>query len=275
MARDETPLDVASAQSGALAHDGVRNAAPHSSAGTAQDDVASTDTPGAQLASLDRLRHAERRAAIARLASIIGHLIGTPLNVIAGRAALIRTTPGADAAVENARRIEEQVDRLAQRIRRLLHYLTTPEPEPEPRSVEAIVDETILLYAPIAAHGGINLVRPADVPDALVEGTSTTVVLTSLVSLALRATSAQSGFRFAVRVESASAIFDLTVPGLGPPMTQIDCLDPPDEDLQFKAEHLQVLSVCHAIARRGGGDIKVMAGERGSTMIRFETPLLS
>src|SRR5688500_10143930 len=88
------------------------------------------DTPDRLLALLDELRQAERRAAISRVASVIGHLIGTPLNVIAGRAALIRANPSPEAALENAQRIEQQVERLALRIRRLIDYLTAPEPEP-------------------------------------------------------------------------------------------------------------------------------------------------
>src|SRR5262245_48836625 len=80
----------------------------------------------------ERLRHAERRAAAFRVASAIGHLIGTPLNVIAGRAALIRHAqdPGnlRDAATpaDHARRIEEQIERLTVEVRRLIDYLTPP-----------------------------------------------------------------------------------------------------------------------------------------------------
>ena len=62
----------------------------------------------ALLARLDTLRQAERRAASARMVSVAGHLIGTPLNVIAGRAALIRSNPAPEAVEENVRRIEEQ-----------------------------------------------------------------------------------------------------------------------------------------------------------------------
>ena len=72
------------------------------------------DTEAQQIADdrlvlLDRLRQAERLAVSSRVASVIGHLIGTPLNVIAGRAALIRANPSDESTIENARRIEEQV----------------------------------------------------------------------------------------------------------------------------------------------------------------------
>src|SRR6201999_3525977 len=135
-----------------------------------------------KLALFDHLRQTELRATSSRVASVIGHLIGTPLNVIAGRAALIRSNPTAEYAVENARRIEEQVERLAQRIRRLIEYLTAPEPAGEPRPVGDIVADAIALYGPIAVQRGVHLTPPPDpVPDVSVDGTSALVVLTSLL----------------------------------------------------------------------------------------------
>src|SRR5690606_7945465 len=169
-----------------------------------------------RLALLDELRQSERRAAISRVASVIGHLIGTPLNVIAGRAALIRANPSADSAAENARRIEEQVERLALRIRRLIDYLTGPEPKAEPRAADAVVADALSLYAPIAQERGVSIsVHPEEPPSATVEGTSALVVLTSLLSLALRI--APRGTCVELDVQAAASggvVFDLLVPGL-------------------------------------------------------------
>src|SRR6185312_4299117 len=100
----------------------------------ADDPSGAPDVIDGKLALFDHLRQTEIRATSARVASVIGHLIGTPLNVIAGRAALIRSNPSAEYSIENARRIEEQVERLAQRIRRLIEYLTAPEPAGDARS---------------------------------------------------------------------------------------------------------------------------------------------
>src|SRR3954470_12295030 len=95
----------------------------------------------ALLARLDNLREAERRAASARMISVAGHLVGTPLNVIAGRAALIRSNPSPEAIEENVRRIEEQVERLALRIRRLIDYFGLVEPPLPRRGVGDLLDE--------------------------------------------------------------------------------------------------------------------------------------
>src|SRR5258705_2052646 len=97
----------------------------------------------ALLARFDELRQAERRAVSARMVSVAGHLIGTPLNVIAGRAALIRTNLAPEAVEENVRRIEEQVERLAQRIRRLIDYFGLAEPGTELRPASDILEECL------------------------------------------------------------------------------------------------------------------------------------
>src|SRR5437868_6326116 len=109
------------------------------------------------LARLDDLRQAERRAASARMVSVAGHLVGTPLNVIAGRAALIRSNPAPEAVEENVRRIEEQVERLALRIRRLIDYFGMPDPSDLRRSVGEVLDECVALYRPIAEVAGVTL----------------------------------------------------------------------------------------------------------------------
>src|SRR3954447_3176280 len=99
------------------------------------------DTAALLLTRLDDLRRAERRAASARMVSVAGHLAGTPLNVIAGRAALIRADPSPAAVEENLRRIEEQVERMAQRMRRLIEYFGLNDPLSEHRAVSAVLAE--------------------------------------------------------------------------------------------------------------------------------------
>lgn len=225
-----------------------------------------------RLALLDELRQAERRAAISRVASVIGHLIGTPLNVIAGRAALIRANPVAESASENARRIEEQVERLAERIRRLIDYLTVPEPRPEPRPADVVVREAVALYGSIAAQRGVEVRVTSEVlPTASIEGTSALVVLTSLMSLALRV--ASRGDTVELRVEGTptnGVLFELRIPGLEPPRAKLDRLDPPDEEDGASAERLQLLSLCYVMARRQGGKLEVVPFETNRAAIRFE-----
>ena len=212
-----------------------------------------------RLALLDDLRQAERRAVSSRVASIIGHLIGTPLHVIGGRASLIRSSPTPESAVENAQRIEEQVERLARRIRALIEYLTAPEPDVQPRSVNTVIEDAVSLYEPIGAVRGVRVRLSGEPPpNVSIDGRSGLIVLTSLISLATRCASEGATISLVVeQKEPTSVTFELQVPGMKPPPGRIDRLEPPDQWNRDEAEQLQVFSVCFAIARRNGGRIEV------------------
>jgi two-component system, NtrC family, sensor kinase len=221
-----------------------------------------------RLSLLDELRQAERRAAISRVASVIGHLIGTPLNVIAGRAALIRANPSPEATLENAQRIEQQVERLALRIRRLIDYLTAPEPEPNPSLVSSVLEDALGLYRPVAAVHGVAIeLAQGELPNAKVDGTSAMIVLTSLLGLAARAVPRGSTLVLTAALQNGVVTFRLTVPGLTVPQARLDRLDPPEEADGMDAERLQVLSVCFAIARRHGGRVEFVNQEGGAAFI--------
>ena len=114
------------------------------------------------------------------VAAVIGHLIGTPLNVISGRAGLIRANPQSESVTDHAIRIEDQAHRLAQRIRHLIEYLTAPVPGPTPTPLATVVADSVSLYQPIAAHRAVEIrIDATSLPDVDVDSTSTLVTLTS------------------------------------------------------------------------------------------------
>lgn len=225
------------------------------------------------LARQDELRQAERRAASARVASVIGHLIGTPLNVIAGRAALIRTNQTPEAVGENVRRIEEQVERLAQRIRRLIEYLSVTDPPPEARRVAEVLNETVALYGPVASERGVVLSANANGAGQLsVDCQPTLLVLTTLLSLATRTTLAGGAILVSAKEHGAKLVlFELSLPGLEAPPSRVDRLEPPEQGTGYDSDAMQVLSICLGIARRNGGGLEVVPAESGKgVVIRFE-----
>jgi signal transduction histidine kinase len=77
----------------------------------------------AKLALEQRLGHTEKLATIGQLAAEIAHEVGTPLNVIAGRARSIqRKAKDPDAVEKNAVIIAEQTARITRIIQRLLDF---------------------------------------------------------------------------------------------------------------------------------------------------------
>jgi signal transduction histidine kinase len=77
----------------------------------------------ARLGLEDKLRQSEKLAAIGQLAAGIAHEVGTPLNVIGGRARTMEKKAADNAEVlKNAHIIAEQSERIAKIIQQLLDY---------------------------------------------------------------------------------------------------------------------------------------------------------
>jgi len=95
-----------------------------------------------------QVRHADKLAAIGQLASKLAHEIGTPLNVISGRARVLRREfPDGDARAENLEIIRSQVDRISRDISRFLTAARPPvmrrekiDPAPIVREMAAFVE---------------------------------------------------------------------------------------------------------------------------------------
>jgi hypothetical protein len=89
------------------------------------------------LALYDALSQRQLRHAGAEVAAALAHAVGTPLNVISGRAELIRHDPS--NALAQVARIEEQVKKLANGLRQVVDYLAVPEPVPPAKLAAAAV----------------------------------------------------------------------------------------------------------------------------------------
>ena len=226
-----------------------------------------------ELVLVDRIRRAERRALAAQIVSVVGHFIGTPLNVIAGRAALIRRDPNPASIDENVHRIEEQVERLAQRVRRLIEYLAAGESEIDVRTAGEVMADAVVLAAPIAAYRGVSLQAPADGLSDPVDSLYALAVLTSLLSLAANVAPIGSAVVFAAVSEPNCVRFRVVVPGMSPPETRIDRFEPPAERERNEPETLQVLTLCSALAQKSGGRVEVSADGSSKSIIAFSCPV--
>jgi signal transduction histidine kinase len=121
-----------------------------------------------RIAALEQLRHADRLVTVGRLAAGIAHELGTPLNVISGRAKMIasRELEG-DLALESAAIVVTQADRMAAIIRQLLDFARSRAPQRTPGDLVALAREAVALLAPLARKRGVELVlRSAESPCA-------------------------------------------------------------------------------------------------------------
>jgi signal transduction histidine kinase len=114
-----------------------------------------------------QLRHSATLAVAGRLASGVAHEIGTPLNIISGRAEFIlQSLPPGDSRHEELNVIVGQIDRITAMIRSLLDTVRPVKPEIRPVVLKELVDRLLLLLEYTARRHGVTLEvsLPGDLP---------------------------------------------------------------------------------------------------------------
>lgn len=144
-----------------------------------------------RLRALEQLRHADRLATVGKLASGLAHELGTPLNVVLGRAKMIRTRSDLpDDARRNAGIVEEQVERMSHILRQLLDFARSGERRRRPVDLAEVSRSVHTMLGPMADRRGAALVLELPEQSRAVSGDPAQLeqVLTNLVVNALQAT---------------------------------------------------------------------------------------
>ncbi len=112
----------------------------------------------ARIAALEQLRHVDRLQTVGRMASGIAHELGTPLNVVSGRADLIASGKlSADQVSESAQTIKGESDRMAVIIRQLLDFARHRTPNRIRVNLYEVAHQTKDLMSPLAHKGNVTL----------------------------------------------------------------------------------------------------------------------
>jgi len=143
-----------------------------------------------RLAAGEQLRHADRLTTVGKLASGVAHELGTPLNVVSGRAKMIvRGQAVGPAVAESAQTIVEQSERMTQIIKQLLGFARRRQPQQKQESLRAIAERTLALLRHMAEKAGITFASLDGVPDPVVQVDTSMIeqALTNLVVNAIQA----------------------------------------------------------------------------------------
>ncbi len=234
-----------------------------------------------QMALLDELRRAERQVAVSHIASMIAHSVGTPLNVIVGRAGLIRRhSNAADSVVSDAKCIEQKVEQLATKLRSIVEILSMPQLTSNGCEVDVILADVVNLYEPIARTRNVTLrlERPRNLIGT-VDRNQAFVVLTSLLSLAvhevesgttIECTVAWSELTDATQSGQRFISIGLNIPGCSfPDPRALERLETPSDTEPKSVNRMQVLGMCFALLRNVGGRLEVRSVSQGSNITLF------
>jgi len=144
-----------------------------------------------RLAASEQLRHADRLTTVGKLASGVAHELGTPLNVVSGRAKMIvRGQVSGPALVESAQAIADQAERMTGIIKQLLGFARRREPQRRKESLRGVVERTLTLLRPMAEKSGVAF-KPshgepepfADIDVSLIEQALTNLVVNAIQAM--------------------------------------------------------------------------------------------
>jgi signal transduction histidine kinase len=121
-----------------------------------------------RLKTLDQLRHTERLSSFGLISAGIAHELGTPLNVVDGRAKMIISEELSDKEVRDcASIIKSQAERMTLIIRQLLDFTRRPRQHVAPEDIALLVKQVFQLLYPMAGkqhvHFSLKKTEDADV----------------------------------------------------------------------------------------------------------------
>lgn len=165
----------------------------------------------ARIAALRQLRHADRLQTVGRLAAGIAHEMGTPLNVVAGRAGLIASGKLSPEDVrQSATTIKSEADRIAVIIKQLLDFARRNTLQCQAADLRPVISRTVGLLRPLAESNQVEL-RMTDQPQPVIcsidEG-QFQQVLTNLIMNAIQSIPAQGAVTVSWGIREASAAED-------------------------------------------------------------------
>ncbi|MEZ6187152.1 MAG: HAMP domain-containing sensor histidine kinase [Planctomycetota bacterium] len=119
-----------------------------------------------------QLRHAERLATVGKLASGLAHELGTPLNVVVGRALEVEEDPECPTSSREAARIVvAQAERMSTIIRQLLDYARRGAPSDTRVELGEALQEVVFLLRTLARQQGVEVaLELPEAPRWLVRG---------------------------------------------------------------------------------------------------------
>jgi signal transduction histidine kinase len=240
---------------------------------TQQDQI--EEEAVARLAAMQQLRHADRLKTVGRLAAGIAHELGTPLNVVSGRAGLIATGKLSDDDVRaSAAAIKTEADKITGIIRQLLDFARRSTPQHAAIDLRHVIKQTVDLLSSLAEKQQIQIhVNGVEQPQiAEIDARQIQQVLTNVLVNAIHAMPRGGDVTLTLRCEIAAH----------PDRAQAEpqayvCIAVQDEGLGIDQEHLgQIfepffttkdvgegtglgLSIAYGIVQEHGGWIDVVS----------------
>jgi PAS domain S-box-containing protein len=163
----------------------------------------------------EQLRKTERVAELGTLASGMAHEIGTPMNVILGRAEYLMDRVKEEPVKKGLQTIVAQVERITRVMNQLLAFARRKPPERGPLDLKDIVEDSLELFRERLAKSGVTveLALCDHCPAAQADADQMSQVIINLIMNALHAM--ENGGTLRVELEQEQDRIKLTVADTG------------------------------------------------------------
>ena len=235
----------------------------------------------AHVATIDQLRHRDRLALIGQLASGLAHELGTPLNVVLGRARLIdESLPATAEERAHVRSILEQTERMTRIIRQLLDFARRRGPELGRTDLNELCRGVLELLQPLASKRGarLHLLSSPEPCHAAVDYNQIQQAVSNLVMNAVQAM--PDGGDVTLQVESGlgthsadEAVVSVLDTGMGIAKEDLARIFEPFFTTQGAGDGTGLgLSITEGIVRDHGGHIEVSSERGKGSLFRLHLP---
>ena len=167
----------------------------------------------------EQLRKTEQIAELGTLASGMAHEIGTPMNVILGRAEYLLQRTADEGMKKGLTTIIMQIERITKVMNQLLAFARRRTPERRIVDLGAIVDETLDIFQDLITHSRITVEKAieADVPAVSADRDQLIQVLINLVINSLHAMPEGGKLRLSLDREDSHVRLGVSDTGHGMP----------------------------------------------------------
>ena len=229
----------------------------------------------------DRLRHAERLAALGRLVAGVAHEVRNPLATIRLRVQMAQREARSARVDESCAIALEEIERLNGMVNRLLNFARPVRFQPEPTNLKQLTEQRLNRFLENAQKNGIQFVTSFPEDGALlpIDQSKMAQVFDNVIQNAIEAMTESGGTLWVSvtsTVRSVSGTDKVRVEfrdsGNGISSGMISRIFDPFFTTKPSGTGLG-LSICHEFVRAHGGEIQVESAEGDGTSVRIILPV--
>ena len=229
----------------------------------------------------DRLRHAERLAALGRLVAGVAHEVRNPLATIRLRVQMAQREARSPRVDESCAIALEEIERLNGMVNRLLNFARPVRFQPEPTNLKQLTEQRLNRFLESAKKNGIQFMTDFPEDGALlpIDQSKMAQVFDNVIQNAIEAMTESGGTLWVSvtsTVKSAAGTDKVRVEfrdsGSGISSSMISRIFDPFFTTKPSGTGLG-LSICHEFVRAHGGEIQVESAEGDGTSVRIILPV--